>query len=158
MFSGGVKNLRIMNFTTSCRILQMSRVREQHLANIENRNVGVGKDGVKEPAVKPSRPALGELGNKIDQSRRNHIAKPRSDFPQQLNEPHKLLRNENLVRKEKTAVSKSPIPKPTAKLENETQKQCELVAYSTRQLVDAEEQLDKGDPLLVAEYVQDIYR
>lgn len=135
----------------------MPRVREHHLVNLENRNVGMGKEIVKQPAVKPSRPALSELGNKIDESR-NHITKPPSDFPQKLIEPHKSLRNENLVRKEKTVAVKSPIPKTTAKLENETQKHCELVAYSTKQLVDAEEQFDKADPLLVAEYVQDIYR
>lgn len=127
--------------------------------NRENLNVRPGKDALIKPAaLKPSRPALGEVGNKID-----HIQKARITTKQALDVGQKKpLVKENVPKKNKAVVSstvaiRSSAPKPSPKCE-ETSKKCnKIMAYSTKQLDDVNEQPDKKDPLLLAEYVEDIY-
>lgn len=128
--------------------------------NRENLNVRPGKDALIKPAaLKPSRPALGEVGNKIDHIQKTRTTKQALDVSQK-----KPLVKENVAKKNKAVVSssssvaiRSSAPKPSPKCE-ETNKKCEkIMAYSTKQLDDVNEHPDKKDPLLLAEYVEDIY-
>lgn len=133
----------------------MLSTREHHIVDRENVNIRPGKNvATKQPAVKPRRPALGEVGNKLNATKKDPVVK----VPQKLAEPARAAPKENLVKKSKTEIpqfrNKSPVQKPKQKTE-EADKKCEAVAYSTTQLVDIE---DKGNPSLVVEYVEDIYR
>lgn len=134
-----------------------------HARDRENVHVHArpGKNFIAKPlATKSSRPALGEVSNKIDEIQKIRLQKLTVNDvhlkkPTQLKEiPTKKIDNKNVG----CLKLKSPLQKPKPTIDLEINKKCEKkVAYSSRRLVDVEEQ-DKGDPLLVAEYVQDIYR
>lgn len=127
--------------------------RTTHVVNRENLNARPGKNVHMKPAVAKPRPALDEIGNKIGQIQKNHNTKQTLDVK-------KPVVNKSVVQKKKivppSLPSKSLTDKSEAKIE--ASKKCEkVIAYSTRQLDDVDEQ-KKGDPLLVTEYVQDIYQ
>lgn len=129
------------------------------LSNRENLNTRPGKEALIKPAaLKHSRRALGEVGNKLEQIQKNRAAKPALEVG--LKKP---LVKENVAKKNKSVLPplaiRSPAQKPQPKLLAEvTSKFEKIVAYSTKQLDVVDEQPDKKDPLLVVEYVQDIYR
>lgn len=139
----------------------MLRTRDNTVANRENANIRVGKDALIKPAVggKPSRPALGEVGNKLLQQR-NRAIKPTTTTTAICVKKPQLIR-EDVIKKENTSEPALTIKSPAQKIapiRPVSVKKCDkVVAYSTKQLDVVEEQSEKGDPLLLVEYVQDIY-
>lgn len=157
-------------------------VRQPHIENRENLNARPGKEfQTKQPAVKPKRPALGEVGNKLHglQAQQNVCMKKEPVYQSCLTKKLQsttttvtVQRKESLVKKttcvktiavktdKSTVVTKTSVTpvKKTTVLDKE-EIITKVAAYSTVRLdgvvdVDAG---DRGDPLLVADYIRDIY-
>lgn len=123
----------------------MPRLKENYRApaNLENVTARPGKGAVPKPAVKLRRPALGDLGNRIQNA---NTGAPKAPAPQRKVEkevPAPLLITSTPKKAEPGAVKEG---------------KSEVIAYSANRLKDVEEQAEGSDPQLVAEYVEDIYR
>lgn len=137
----------------------MPRVRDKVSANCENQHVRPGKEVLnKQLAIKPTRPVFGEVGNKIGEIKKNRSEKPIDGILKNLHVPVNATKKE----KKTTNIEKSPVNnKLKPKLGEEKNKKRENEAYSTKKLNDYEEHGAKSkerDPLLLTEYVPDIYR